>query len=92
VSFPPKTVCENYYRDGKIGQRTITTAQTILNVYNLYCGVGVAQPVQCLITDWTTLARSRQGQRIFHLASYVQTISEAHQASCLMGTGLLSQG
>jgi hypothetical protein len=37
------------------------------------------------IADWTTGVRSRQRQRIFPTASV--SSSEAHRASCTMGTG-----
>jgi hypothetical protein len=50
----------------------------------------VAQAVQCLTTDWMT-GRSgfdpRQMQRIFSSSLCVHTGSEAHPASCTMGTG-----
>jgi hypothetical protein len=52
--------------------------------------LNLAQSVQCLTTGWTT-GRSgfdpRQGQRIFFSSLCVQTGSEAHPASCTMGTG-----
>jgi hypothetical protein len=50
-------------------------------------GVGVAQSVQCLTTDWTTGVRSPAGTEDFSFNLCVQTGSEAHPASCTMGTG-----
>jgi hypothetical protein len=44
---------------------------------------GVAQSVQCLTTDWTTGFRSTTEVNYFASS---QSSSEAHPASCLMGT------
>jgi hypothetical protein len=53
-------------------------------------GAEVAQSVQCLTTDWTTYRSGfdlRQEQKAFSSNLCVQTGSEAHPASCTMGTG-----
>jgi hypothetical protein len=50
-------------------------------------GAGVAQTVQCLATDWTIEVRSPAEAKDFSSNLYVQTGSEAHPASCTMGTG-----
>jgi hypothetical protein len=53
---------------------------------NHWLGAGVAQSVQCLTADWTTGVRFPAQDEDFTL-DYVQTGSEAHPASCPMGTG-----
>jgi hypothetical protein len=50
-------------------------------------GAGLAQAVYCLTTGWTTGLRSPAGAKDFSSNLYVQTGSEAHPASCTMGTG-----
>jgi hypothetical protein len=56
----------------------------------LHIGAGIVQSVQCLATDWTT-GRSgfdpRQRQEDFSSCLCVLTVSEAHPASCALGTG-----
>jgi hypothetical protein len=64
---------------------------TFINVwFTVPTGAGVAQSVKCLTTDWTA-GRSRfdprQKQKHFFSSLCVQTGSEAHSASCSMGTG-----
>jgi hypothetical protein len=58
-------------------------------------GSRVAQSVQCLTTDWA-MGRSRfdslQGWKDFCSCLCVQTGSEAHPASCTMGTGVIFPG
>jgi hypothetical protein len=46
----------------------------------------VAQPVDCLTTDWTTGVRSPAEAKGFSFGLCVQTGSEAHPASYPMGT------
>jgi hypothetical protein len=58
----------------------------------IYSGVGVAQSLQCLTMDWTTRVRSPTEAEDFSSSPCVQTGSEAHPASCTMGTGVLSPG
>jgi hypothetical protein len=48
---------------------------------------GVAQWVQCLTTDWMTGVQSPAEAKDFSSSLCVQTSSEAHPASCTMGTG-----
>jgi hypothetical protein len=63
---------------------------TRMNNVVLHIGAGIIQTVQCLATDWTT-GRSgfdpRQRQEDFSSSLCVLTVSEAHPASCPMGTG-----
>jgi hypothetical protein len=47
----------------------------------------VPQPVQCLTTDWTAGVRSPTGAEDFSSSLCVQTVSEAHPASCTMCRG-----
>jgi hypothetical protein len=47
----------------------------------------VAQSVQCLTTDWTIGVRSPAEAKDSSSSLCVQTSSEAHPASCTMGTG-----
>jgi hypothetical protein len=47
----------------------------------------VAQPVQCLTTDWATGVRSPAEVRDYSSSLCVQTSSEAHSASYPVGTG-----
>jgi hypothetical protein len=51
---------------------------------------GVTQSVWCLTTDWTTEVRYLAEAKDFSSSLCVQTSSEAHPASCTMGTGALS--
>jgi hypothetical protein len=53
----------------------------------LSTGAGVAQSVYFLTTDWTTGVRYPAGAKDFPSNLCVQTGSEAHPASCTMGTG-----
>jgi hypothetical protein len=52
----------------------------------------VAQSEKWLTTDWTTGVRSPTVAEDFSSSLCVQTGSEAHPASCPMGTGVLSPG
>jgi hypothetical protein len=47
----------------------------------------VAQPVQCLTTDWTAEVRYPTEAQDFSSNLCVQTGSGAHPASCTVGTG-----
>jgi hypothetical protein len=49
-------------------------------------GTGFAHSVQCLTTDWTTGVRSPAKAKDISSSLYVQTSSDAHPASCTMGT------
>jgi hypothetical protein len=48
---------------------------------------GVAQWIWCLTADWTTWVRSPVDGKNSSSSLYVQTSSEAHQASYSTGTG-----
>jgi hypothetical protein len=58
----------------------------------MYAGAGVAQSVQRLTADWTTGVRYPTGAEDFSFSLCIQTGSEAHPASCPMGTGGLFPG
>jgi hypothetical protein len=59
-----------------------------LDLVSEHMGTGVAQSFRCLTTDWTTRVRSpAEAKTIYSPASCVQISSEAHPASCTMGTG-----
>jgi hypothetical protein len=55
--------------------------------YKVFFGIGVAQWVYCLPTDWTAGVRSPAEATDFSSSLCIQTSSEAQPASYLMGTG-----
>jgi hypothetical protein len=59
---------------------------SFLIIYFKIRRAGVAQSVQCLITDWAIWVRSPVETKDFSSNLCVQTGSEAHPASCTMGT------
>jgi hypothetical protein len=63
----------------------------ILVLWHLLCysysyWAGVAQSMYCPTSDWTTGVRSLAETKDFSFRLCVQTGSEAHPASCTMGT------
>jgi hypothetical protein len=70
----------------------LDSVMKFINSYNKihyvpYVLARVAQSVQCLTMDWTTGVRSPTEAEEFSSNLCLQTVCDAHQASCTMGTG-----
>jgi hypothetical protein len=71
---------------------TVTLNTLVLYIITVYyfdtitIGSGVAQLVQCLTIDWTTVIRSPTEAKDFSSSLCVQTSSEAHPMSYPMST------
>jgi hypothetical protein len=69
------------------GENCIMRSSIICTLHQILLGAAVAQAVWCLTMGWTIGVRSPTGAEDVSSSPFVQTGSEAHPASYLIGSG-----